>query len=171
MEIKKNARHHERRQVTNPKTDPKINELILNLPVEKVEKYPDWWDTLLWIKKTFGEEYKEEARTLSKKSSKNGNMFDETWDKIKVTNSKTNCLDEIVSPANDFFELFCDNVVVNNYEGKNEVYCYCEKSKLWKRDDKLCLIKFNLGKLLNKKYSMDLIDESSDGIRKTKLEL
>ena len=171
MEIKKNARHHERRQVTNPKTDPKINELILNLPVEKVEKYPDWWDTLLWIKKTFGEEYKEETRTLSKKSSKNGNMFDETWDKIKVTNSKTNCLDEIVSPANDFFELFCDNVVVNNYEGKNEVYCYCEKSKLWKRDDKLCLIKFNLGKLLNKKYSMDLIDESSDGIRKTKLEI
>lgn len=152
------------------KSENLISKLILDLPLEKVDKYPEWWDTLCMIKQKFGDEYKEDARTLSRKSSNFG-KFDETWDKIKVKNSKTICLDEIVSPPNDFYELFGDNVVVNNYEGKNEVYCYCEKSKLWKRDDKLCLIKLNVGKLLNKKYSMDLIDESRDAIRKNKLEI
>ncbi len=149
--------------------DPTNVEMILNLPVEKVHKYDDWWNTLCWIKRTFGESYKGVADELSHKSSKYGN-FEETWNKIKVNNNKT--LDGITtSPSLDFYKEFGDNVVVNSYEGKNEIYCYNEKTKLWRRDDKLCLIKYHLGIVLKQKYQKDLIDESNDEVRKKKLNI
>lgn len=149
--------------------DQKNVEMILNIPVEKVDEYQDWWDTLCWIKRTFGESYKAVADELSHKSKKYG-KFEETWNKIKVNNN-TSLNEIIINPALDFYKLFGHNVIVNSFDGRNEIYCYKQKTKLWIRDDKLCLIKYELGNLLNEKYAMDLIDESNSEVRKKKLNI
>ena len=146
--------------------DPILN-WIQNMPVSKVDKYPDWWDTLCAIKK-YGEQYKEAARILSNKSENRG-KFEETWNAIKCGGNKTSLLDSIVNPSQDFYDIFGKNIVVNSFDGKKEVYCYDNKSKLWRRDDSLCLIKYNIGKILKKKYKQDLADETNEGIVKTKL--
>ena len=153
----------------SPSLDPSIVEMILNIPKEKVYTYPAWFKTLVMIKTKFGEEYKDIADELSKKAgNKKYGKFNETWDKIKVKKTSNN-LDDVFSPAQDFYALFGKNCVVNNYEGKNEVYCYCERTKLWKRDDKLCRIKYNIGIILTQKYSSDLITENNENLRKKKL--
>ena len=146
--------------------DPILN-WIQNMPVSKVDKYNDWWDTLCAIKK-YGEQYKEAAHELSKKSSNYG-KFEETWNAIKCGGNKSSLLDSIVNPSQDFYDIFGKNIVVNSFDGKKEVYCYDNKSKLWRRDDSLCLIKYNIGKILKKKYKKDLADETNEGIVKSKL--
>jgi len=146
--------------------DASVVEWIDSIPVDKVDKYPEWFKTMSAIYQK-GQQYKPYADKLSKKSSNYGN-FEKTWAKLNII-PKSSLQNTIVSPAKDFYELFGDNVVVNNYDGKNEVYCYCQRTKMWKRDNKLCLIKFNIGKLLNEKYATDLINETNDEVRKTKL--
>jgi phage/plasmid-associated DNA primase len=153
-----------------PNTDPIVVEMILNLPVERVWDYKEWFKTLVWIKKTYGESYKKVADELSQKAEDKYGKFDETWNSIKVSKVNNN-LPDTVCPAIDFYNIFGKNVVVNNYEGKNEIYCYCDKSKLWKRDNKLSLIKFHLGKILNEKYATDLINETNENIRKLKINI
>ncbi len=147
-------------------TDPILN-WIQNMSIQKVDKYQDWFETLVAIKK-YGEQYKEAAHELSKKSSNYG-KFEETWNAIKCGGNKTSLLDSIVNPSQDFYDIFGKNIVVNSFDGKKEVYCYDNKSKLWRRDDSLCLIKYNIGKILKKKYKKDLADETNEGIVKTKL--
>jgi len=146
--------------------DP-ILEWIKNIPISKVDKYPSWWDTLVAIKK-YGEQYKEAAKELSNKSENRG-KFEETWNAIKCGGNKTSLLDSIVNPSQDFYDIFGKNIVVNSFDGKKEVYCFDEKSKLWRRDDGLCLIKYNIGIILKKKYKKDLADETNDGVVKQKL--
>ena len=151
---------------TSKGEDPILN-WIKNMPVSKVDKYQDWFETLVAIKK-YGEQYKESAHELSKKSSNYG-KFEETWNAIKCGGNKNSLLDSIVNPSQDFYNIFGKNIVVNSFDGKKEVYCYDNKSKLWRRDDSLCLIKYNIGKILKKKYKKDLADETNEGIVKTKL--
>lgn len=145
--------------------DP-ILDWINNMSISKVDKYSDWWDTLVAIKK-YGDQYKEAAHELSKKSSNYG-KFEETWNAIKCDN-KPSLLDSIVKPAQDFYDIFGKNIVVNTFDGKREVYCFDEKSSLWRRDDGLCLIKYNIGKILNEKYKKDIGEETNEGIVKAKL--
>ena len=54
--------------------DPILN-WIENLPTTKVDNYTDWFETLCAIKK-YGEQYKEAAHELSKKSSNYGKFED-----------------------------------------------------------------------------------------------
>jgi len=154
------------KEVVDKVDDPIIN-WIENMSVSKVDKYPDWWDTLCTIKK-YGEQYKEAARILSNKSENRG-KFEETWNAIKCGGNKTSLLDSIVNPSQDFYDIFGKNIVVNSFDGKKEVYCFDNKSKLWRRDDSLCLIKYYIGKKLKKKYKKDLADETNEGIVKAKL--
>lgn len=148
--------------------DASTIEWIENISNNEIEKYPEWRKTLCKIKQK-GEQYKPYADELSKNSTNYGN-FEKTWKGINLLpRPSIQITNTIVRPAEDFYNLFGENVVVNNYEGKNEVYCYCEKTKLWKIDNKLCLIKYNIGKLLNEKYATDLVNESNDEVRKTKL--
>jgi hypothetical protein len=147
--------------------DP-ILEWIKNIPVSQVDKYPDWWDTLVSIKK-YGEKYKEAADELSKKSSNYG-KFEETWNAIKCGNNyKNSPLDDVVNPAQDFYDIFGNNIIVNSFDGKKEIYCFDDKSKLWRRDDSLSIIKYYIGTILNEKYKKDIAEENNDGIVKAKL--
>ena len=151
---------------TSKGEDPILN-WIQNMPVSKVDKYPDWWDTLVAIKK-YGEKYKEAAKELSNKSENRG-KFEETWNAIKCGDNKPSLLDSVVNPSQDFYDIFGKNIVVNTFDGKREVYCFDEKSSLWRRDDGLCLIKYNIGTILNKKYKKDIGEETNEGIVKAKL--
>jgi hypothetical protein len=137
-------------------TDPILN-WIQNMSIQKVDKYQDWFETLVAIKK-YGEQYKEAAHELSKKSSNYG-KFEETWNAIKCGDNKPSLLDSVVNPSQDFYDIFGKNIVVNTFDGKKEIYCFDEKSKLWRRDDGLCLIKYNIGTILNKKYKKDIGEE------------
>ncbi len=143
-----------------------IEEWINNIDVSKVDSYVEWFDTLCKIKQ-HGEKYKEAARRLSQKS-KNYGKFDETWDSIKV---EDNIFNKVVSPSTDFYNLFHTNVVVNQFDGKTEVYCYCIQSRLWKRDDSYKHIKEYIGKLLGQQYRIDIATEQDDGRRKFKLKV
>ena len=151
---------------TSKGEDPILN-WIQNMPVSKVDKYNDWWETLCAIKK-YGEQYKEAARELSNRSENRGG-FDKTWNAIKCGDNKPSLLDSVVNPSQDFYDIFGKNIVVNTFDGKREVYCFDEKSKLWRRDDGLCLIKYNIGTILNKKYKKDIGEETNEGIVKAKL--
>ena len=91
-----------------------------------------------------------------------------TWNSIKCGN-KPSLLDSIVNPADDFYKIFGKNIVVNTFDGKKEVYCFDNKSKLWRRDDGLSLIKYNIGIILSEKYKKDIGEETNDGIVKSKL--
>ena len=149
--------------------DPVVLEWIRGMEAKHVHHYDDWFKVLCKIKKC-GEQYKEEADILSQKDKKQYGDFEKTWNKINV-NTNNSILNNIVCPATDFYDLFKDSVVVNCFDGKNEVYCYNENTKMWKRDDKLCLIKFNIGKLLNKKYSLDVSIEENEEVKKKKLNI
>ena len=93
-------------------------QLILNMPKESVENYPEWFETLVKIKTLYGESYKEVANELSRKSSKYGN-FEKTWNSINIKKREGV---KMLDPAEDFYNLWKDNIVVNTYNGRIEIF-------------------------------------------------
>ena len=133
-------------------------QLILNMPKESVENYPEWFETLVKIKTLYGESYKEVADELSRKSSKYGN-FEKTWNSINI--KKRNSA-KILDPAEDFYNIWKDNIVVNTYNGRIEIYIYKEIKKIWVRDDKCLLLKHNIAEIIKNEYYEILSNNRDD---------
>ena len=160
---KKEPKKEPKREI-EPKKEIEENDttaqLILNMPKESVEKYPEWFETLVKIKTLYGESYRETAKELSRKSSKFGN-FDKTWDAINVKKREGV---KMLDPAEDFYNIWKDNIVVNTYNGRIEIYLYKENKKIWVRDDRCLLLKHNIAEVIKKEY-YDILSNNRDDDR------